>query len=54
LQHLQNMYTQLAMVKEKIQDWDTVLFSLFYHDIIYKSTAKDNEEQSAAISEKRL
>lgn len=54
LLHLQNMYTQLLLVKEKIQDWDTLLFSLFYHDIIYKSTAKDNEEQSAAIAVNRL
>lgn len=54
LVHLQNMYTQLLVIKEKIRDWDTLLFSLFYHDIIYKSTRKGNEERSAALAEKRL
>lgn len=54
LQHLQNMYTQLLTTKEKIRDWDTLLFSLFYHDIIYKAISKDNEEQSAALAQKHL
>jgi len=30
------------------------LFSIWYHDIIYKSTRKDNEVQSAALAQKRL
>lgn len=54
LLHLQNMYTQLLAIKEKIKDWDTLLFSLFYHDVIYSIIAKDNEEKSAALVEKRL
>lgn len=47
LQHIQNMYSELESHKHLISDWDTMLFSLFYHDIIYISTAKDNEEKSA-------
>ncbi len=47
LRHLENLLTQLDACKVLIEDWDTVLFSLFYHDIIYKATAKDNEEKSA-------
>lgn len=54
LQHLQNMYEQLQAVKIKIDDWDTLLFSLFYHDVIYSPTATDNEEKSAELAEKRL
>jgi predicted metal-dependent HD superfamily phosphohydrolase len=54
LQHLQNMYTQLEECREQIKDWDTVVFSLFYHDIIYKATAKDNEEKSALAAIKAL
>ena len=54
LLHLQNMYTQLLAVKEQIVDWDTLLFSLIYHDIIYRTTRKDNEERSAVLAEKRL
>lgn len=54
LQHLQNMYAQLEECPEQIRDWDTVMFSLFYHDIIYKATAKDNEEKSALSAIKAL
>lgn len=54
LQHIQNMYSELELCKHLISDWDTILFSLFYHDIIYISTAKDNEEQSAEIAIKNL
>lgn len=54
LQHLQNMYTQLEGCREQIMDWDTVIFSLFYHDIIYKATLKDNEEKSALAAIKAL
>lgn len=54
LQHLQNMYTQLEECREQLLDWDTVMFSLFYHDIIYKATSKDNEEKSALAAIKAL
>jgi predicted metal-dependent HD superfamily phosphohydrolase len=52
--HLENMYAQLLEVKEHIADWDTLLFSLFYHDVIYNASKKDNEEKSAALAVKRL
>lgn len=54
LQHLESLYTQLESCREQITDWDTVLFSLFYHDIIYKATSKDNEEKSALMAIKAL
>lgn len=54
LQHLEYMLLQLQNVQPAIEDWDSVLFALFYHDIIYKSTQKDNEEKSAALAEERL
>lgn len=54
LTHLENMITELYEVKNNIKDFDTILFSVFYHDIIYKSTAKDNEEKSAKIAQERL
>lgn len=52
--HLENMYKELLSCKDLISDWETVLLALFYHDIIYKSTRNDNEEQSALLAEKRL
>ncbi len=54
LTHLQNMYTQLVEVKELIHSWDTVLFSLFYHDVVYKASQSNNEEKGAALAEKRM
>lgn len=47
LAHLENMLRQLESCRNLIDDWDTTLFALFYHDVIYKATAKDNEEKSA-------
>lgn len=54
LQHLENMYRQLESCREQIEDWDSLMFSLFYHDIIYKATSKDNEEKSALAAIKAL
>jgi predicted metal-dependent HD superfamily phosphohydrolase len=52
--HLQNLVDELTAVKTKIEDWDTVVFAVFYHDIFYHATAKDNEEKSAKLAQDRL
>ena len=54
LQHLDNLLSQLTDVKSEIQNWETILFTLFYHDIIYNSTKSDNEEKSAELAENRM
>ena len=54
LLHLENMILELENVKDKISDYDVILLSVFYHDIIYKATSKDNEEKSAEIAKKCL
>jgi predicted metal-dependent HD superfamily phosphohydrolase len=54
LSHIENLWKQLEAVKQYIEDWDTILCTLFYHDIIYSSLQKDNEEQSASLAEKRM
>jgi predicted metal-dependent HD superfamily phosphohydrolase len=54
LEHLDNLLYQLKLVRDHIQDWDTILFTLFYHDIVYNSLNSDNEEKSAQLAEKRL
>jgi predicted metal-dependent HD superfamily phosphohydrolase len=54
LDHLKNLLSQLSKVKDQIRDWDVVLFTLFYHDVIYNSKKSDNEEQSAKLAEKRM
>lgn len=54
MQHLAHLLNELDPVKEKIQDWNTVLFSVFYHDFVYNPLRRDNEERSVAIMENRL
>jgi predicted metal-dependent HD superfamily phosphohydrolase len=54
LQHLHHLLEQLIDIKTEIKEWDTVLFSLYYHDIIYNSLKSDNEEKSAEFAEKRM
>jgi len=54
INHLENLLKQLTEVRDQINDWDTILFTLFYHDIIYKAYRNDNEEKSAALAMKRL
>ena len=54
LKHLENLLNQLTVIKPEIKDWDTMLFTLFYHDLVYNALKSDNEEQSALIAEKRM
>lgn len=54
LQHLDSLYKQLAMARDQIARWETILFSLFYHDIIYNPLKSNNEEKSAELAEKRM
>ncbi|KFF26933.1 HD domain-containing protein [Chryseobacterium vrystaatense] len=52
--HLENMFLELENVKNKITDFNSVSFSVFYHDIIYDATSKSNEEKSALCAADRL
>lgn len=54
LQHLENLLAQLTAVKNEIKDWDTVLFTLYYHDVVYNALKSDNEEKSAELAVKRM
>lgn len=54
LNHIHDMWKDLEAIKEELNDWNSVQFSVFYHDIYYVSIAKDNEEQSAGIAIQRL
>jgi predicted metal-dependent HD superfamily phosphohydrolase len=54
LHHLDNVLAQLNRIKGELRDWDTMLFTLYYHDIIYNVQRSDNEEKSAELAEKRM
>lgn len=52
--HLEAMLGNLYEVKSLITDYDTTLFAVFYHDIIYKASSNTNEADSAKIAIQRL
>ena len=54
LSHLENLLLQLLEVKTTIHHWDTVLFTLYYHDSVYNVLQSDNEEKSAALAGRRM
>lgn len=54
LEHLENMFSELDIVKDKIENFVTISFSVFYHDVIYDATSKTNEEKSAEFAKIRL
>ncbi len=54
LNHLENLLNQLTECKGGIEDWDTVIFAICYHDIVYDVLRHDNEEKSALLAAQRL
>lgn len=54
LRHLEHLLEQLTAVKSGLTDWNAILFTLFYHDVIYNALKSDNEEKSAELAEKRM
>jgi predicted metal-dependent HD superfamily phosphohydrolase len=54
LDHLENLLIQIQEVRTKIEDWDSILFTLYYHDIIYKAVKSDNEEKSAIFATNKM
>ncbi|OBX21774.1 hypothetical protein BAA08_11430 [Bizionia sp. APA-3] len=54
LNHIKNMLSELEKVSKYVRELDTLLFAIYYHDIIYKATKSDNEHQSALKFQKRI
>lgn len=54
LVHLEALIRQLSGFRPLIEDWNTLLFSIYYHDIVYNVLKSDNEERSAELAVKRL
>jgi predicted metal-dependent HD superfamily phosphohydrolase len=47
LTHLEEMMNLYAVYESELQFPDEVMYSIFYHDYVYKVTRKDNELKSA-------
>jgi len=54
LSHLDNLTMELLAIKDRISDWQTLVFSIAYHDIVYSTLKSDNEEKSAEFARRRL
>ena len=54
LHHIQALLQFCETYAGQLQDRDVVMFSIFYHDIIYNVLRKDNEPRSARLAVKRL
>jgi len=54
LNHLENIIEQLNNVRSQLKNYDSLLFAVFYHDIIYDVRRNDNEEQSARFAEEKM
>jgi predicted metal-dependent HD superfamily phosphohydrolase len=54
LDHIAYMLELANRYKVDHVQFDLLLFAIFYHDIVYKSTRSDNEAQSAALAGERL
>lgn len=50
LTHLSDLLAHLAPLLSQLEQPDTLLFAIFYHDIVYLPLRKDNEFQSAEVA----
>ncbi|MFC4476878.1 hypothetical protein [Flavobacterium chungangensis] len=50
LTHLKEMIASFEIYRDKLQNPDEVLFSIFYHDFVYSASKKDNELKSAEFA----
>ena len=54
LEHLENMLSELSKIQSEVKDVDCLLFAIYYHDIVYKTTKSNNEHQSALKFKNRI
>ncbi len=54
LNHLDHLLKELIPYRSHFQCWETIVFAIAYHDVIYSVLRNDNEEKSADLAVKRL
>jgi predicted metal-dependent HD superfamily phosphohydrolase len=54
LHHLQDMLSHLQQATHLLHNANSLVLALCYHDMVYNTLKKDNEEQSALVAVKRL
>lgn len=53
-EHVENLLSFLNERKQEIRDLDGVKFAAWFHDVVYDTGAKDNEEKSAQYAQNYL
>lgn len=54
LSHIHSMLHRAKENRKQIIDFDSLLFAIWFHDIIYKSSKNNNEEKSAEFASSAL
>lgn len=54
MQHLEDLHQQLTDVRGTLQDPEAVVLAIAYHDFVYSTARKDNEERSAEVMRDRM
>lgn len=54
LAHVKYMIDKALEHKDDLNDPDTIMFSIFYHDIVHNTMGQENEQKSADIAKLRL
>ena len=54
LTHLNYMFVKADEFKKKIDDYEALSFSIFYHDFVYNARKSNNEKLSADVASDRL
>lgn len=52
--HLNYLLRQILPFKDRVNNWDALLFALYYHDVVYNVLQTDNEEKSALHAQETL
>lgn len=53
-EHIGYLLGKAEEYKSELEDYDLVLYAIFYHDIVYDFHRSDNEEKSAEFAVRRL
>ncbi len=54
LDHIGDMLAEAQNIIAMVDDYDSILFAIWFHDIIYDTKRSDNEEKSTEIAEEFL
>ena len=54
LAHLDTLVRLLKPYEGEFPSWDTIVFAIAYHDVIYNTLKSTNEEKSAAYAKEKL